>query len=231
MRGKKPRVEIIGAPPEKEARAKEKRGRKAAKHAAHAMGAEYLVEAIDGPAVQPRASIGLVLDLQPRLDVFDGTRDESHSPTRQDAGQSMSKRGKLWRLVRGIPPMERIEDVVIEKATVHRQGAQHAGTSQRFVLRRVQHCLFLHRVHEHPADERRRRAFVETFDAFILDRLHEAVPRAVEPGLVSRLEPDFDGVEAFTWSDSHCCVCTRQMLTDGRLINVSIGSALGRVRT
>lgn len=71
----------------------------------------------------------------------------------------------------------RVEQVVAQKAAVDGQRAEHDT------------------VHEHPADQWRAGALVETQDTFVADGLGKALERAGEAGGVAGLEAHFDGVE------------------------------------
>lgn len=139
-----PREQVV-APPPKEEEAAEQQGRlQAVIHAADAVVAPHLPQTVHRPAVQPLALARGVLDLQARLDVLDGRRDEAHRRAGQDAREAVAVRGQRQRRV--VERVQRrVEQVVLDQPPVHGQAAQHDA------------------VHEHPAHERRRRAFVEAY--------------------------------------------------------------------
>lgn len=137
-----------------------------------------LAQGVDGACVQPVGLLRGVLDLQPRLDVLDGRRDEADGAAGHDARDAVAVRRQRRphagsRSGRGLD----VEDILREQAAVDVERAQHD------------------RVHEHPADERRRCALVEADEALIADRLREALQRAAEARCVSSLQADLDGIE------------------------------------
>lgn len=136
-----------------------------------------LGEAVDGSAVQPLRLVGCVLHLETRLDVLKGAGDEGDGPAGHGACHGVSKDGQPGLLFPcEVPPW--VEHVLVQKSAVDAQGAQHD------------------RVHEHPAHERGRGPLVYALDAFIAQRLQQAVDGAPEVRLVRRLQSDFDGIEA-----------------------------------
>lgn len=185
------------------------------------MSAHNLAHAVDRPRVQAVGLVRRVLHLQARLDVLDGRRDEAdgaprerardpvaqrRQPVRGRVGVRASSGGRRRVVITTRRRQARGEDVVGEKAAIDVQGAQHARRCGRVRSAFDFHCAIwiarkrgggdLHRVHEHPAHERRGRALVETPDAFIADSLEDAVERPAEARFLGGLEADFDGVKA-----------------------------------
>lgn len=145
------------------------------------MGGVDLTHAVDGTRVQTLSLVGRVLDLQARLDVLDGRGNEGHGRACHDASDAVAEGREVGdgvqrrvRLVcattgRGRGVRLRYEYVFGEQPPVDGQAAQHQ------------------RVHEHPADQRRRRALVEAPDALVPHRLHDALQRPAEARRIRRL--------------------------------------------
>lgn len=156
-----PRQHVVGAPPEEHEAAEEQRGAQAVVDAGGA------VVRVDAPRAVPRARVqpvGLarrVLDLQPRLDVLDGRRDEADGGAGEQPGEAVAERLEVAD--------RHGEDVLGHEAPVDGQGAHED------------------RVHEHPADEGRGDALVQAEDALIADGLGEALQGPREASSVRSL--------------------------------------------
>lgn len=183
-----PREHIVRAPPEEEKGSEEEGRGKALVHAPQAVGAVDFAHAVERAPVQTLGLASRVLDLQARLDVFDGRGDEGDGGPGRDArdavaggrevGYGVVGGVRLGRAIgKGRAQQPRREYVLGEQPPVDGQAAQHQ------------------RVHEHPADQRGRRALVESPDALVAQGLGQALEGPAEARWVGRLEPDFDGVE------------------------------------
>lgn len=153
-----------------------------------------LARAVHRPAVQARALVGRVLDLQAGLNVLDGGGDEADGSAGQHAGERVAQCRQRRRhggradgggQLRARAQGERgdgglgagREEVLVQQAAVEGQRAQH------------------HAVHEHPPDQRWRGALVQPADALVAQRLAQAVDGAGEVRARAGLQAHFDGVE------------------------------------
>lgn len=85
------RQDVVGPPPEEEEGAEEERGGEALVDAAQAVGGVDLAHAVDGALVEAVGLVGRVLDLQARLDVLHGRRDEGDGEPGHDARDAVAE--------------------------------------------------------------------------------------------------------------------------------------------
>lgn len=163
------------------------------------MGAPDLADAVDRSAVEAVPFPGSILNLQARFYVLDGCCDEGDGRTGQDARHAVTM-GRQGQGIGVVGRMEqRGEDMVAQETAVDGQGAEHDA------------------VHEHPADEGWRRAFVEPGETFIADGLEDTLERAGEAVGGGGLETNLDGVErmADCWGMDRTGQSTRGVLLKG----------------
>ena len=180
-----PREHVVRRPPAEEERPEQQRGRQAPVHAADAVRAVDAAHAVQRARVQPLALARRVLDLQARLDVLDRRRDHRDRAAGQHAGQAVAHGGEVRHLLHELAARRGggggrrgpDEHVLREQAPVHRQAPHQ------------------HAVHEHPADQRRRRALVEPAHALVAQRLRYALQGAAEARAVGCLETHLDCIE------------------------------------
>ena len=120
-----PCEEVVRAPPEAEERAEKECGAEAVVDSAEAVTPIYLRQAVNGPTVQALRLVGCVLYLQACLDVLDGCSDERYCPPSQRSRCSVADH-REFALLAAIW-CSRIEEVVVENATVYAEGAEHAA--------------------------------------------------------------------------------------------------------
>lgn len=113
------------------------------------------------------ARLGVVLDLEPGLKLFDGRRNKRNSPSTSETGNKMAGKRKLFLL--------RV-DVFHQQTAVQVERTKH------------------HRIHKHPAHQWRRETFVETSNSLASKCLPNTVHGAFEPAL-GCLETHFDRIK------------------------------------
>ncbi|KAG7131774.1 hypothetical protein HYQ46_009623 [Verticillium longisporum] len=139
-------------------------------------------------AIQPASFVGGILNLQARLDVLHRRSDEADGRAGHNPGHPVAipRQRALARVEwRAWMEIGDVEDILRKQAPVDGQGTQHD------------------RVHEHPADKRRRGALVEGENSFISDGLSDALERPREAAGVCCLKPDFDSVKGMSDYATH----------------------------
>ncbi|KAG7822084.1 hypothetical protein KL928_000559 [Ogataea angusta] len=163
---KHPRCDqLVRPPPDNEVGAENHGRHEALVQRAEAVVSDQFDQTVDRPGELP--GFRVVLDLQPRLQLFYRRSHKGHGESRSEAGQTAACKGQFFLCW---------VQVVLDEPAVQGERAEHDG------------------VHEHPAHERRREALVESPNSFVAQSFQRAVDGAFEAAL-GGLETHFDGVE------------------------------------
>ncbi|KAG7862913.1 hypothetical protein KL939_000232 [Ogataea angusta] len=157
--------QLVRPPPDNEVGAENHGRHEALVQRAEAVVSDQFDQTVDRPGELPGFCV--VLDLQPRLQLFYRRSHKGHGESRSEAGQTAACKGQFFLCW---------VQVVLDEPAVQGERAEHDG------------------VHEHPAHERRREALVESPNSFVAQSFQRAVDGAFEAAL-GGLETHFDGVE------------------------------------